>query len=292
MQLAIRYVSRFSYDEPVRESHNMLRACPADAGGQVLRSFRVKTDPSARLVTYADYWGTRVDAFGITDPHWYLEVVAEALVDTGPIDQPTGATPIGVYEDSLLRTHGEYLQRTRHTSWGDRIADMAKDSIKGAQTAEEALASIDAAVRSVLTYAPGSTDIGVDVAEVVESGAGVCQDFAHLSVALARSVGIPARYVSGYLYAADQAVGEAPTEAEVEIQTHAWFEGYIPGWGWWPMDPTNPGPVGERHVKIGHGRDYDDVLPLRGVYHGDPDHELGVSVQISRDQLSAFQSQQ
>jgi transglutaminase-like putative cysteine protease len=107
-----------------------------------------------------------------------------------------------------------------------------------------------------------------------------------------RSAGIPARYVSGYLYARDQSVGTAPAEPEIEIQTHAWVEALIPGWGWWSLDPTNPEPVGERHIKIGHGRDYDDVLPLRGVFHGAEEHHLGVRVQISRERLSQMQVQQ
>jgi transglutaminase-like putative cysteine protease len=106
-----------------------------------------------------------------------------------------------------------------------------------------------------------------------------------------RSLGIPARYVSGYLYAADQSVGSPPEEAEIEIQTHAWVEALIPEWGWWALDPTNTEPVGERHVKIGHGRDYDDVQPLRGVYHGTPEHGLGVTVQITRELLPAAAEQ-
>ena len=294
MQLAIRYVSRFVYDEPIRESHNMLRACPADTDRQRLLSYRVRTYPASRVVTFTDYWGTRVDAFGITDPHTSLEVIAEAQVETQNPDGPGDVVDIGVdaFSDELRRRHGEYLQQSRHTRWNRRLIDMAYEAIAGHTTAVEAIGAIEDVVRKTLEYAPGSTYIGVDVSELLDSGAGVCQDFAHLGIALCRSVGMPARYVSGYLYATDQATGDVPQEAEVEIQTHAWYEVLVPGWGWWALDPTNPGSVGERHVKIGHGRDYDDVMPLRGVYHGDPEHELGVSVHISRDTLSAIQSQQ
>jgi transglutaminase-like putative cysteine protease len=106
-----------------------------------------------------------------------------------------------------------------------------------------------------------------------------------------RSVGIPARYVSGYLYAADQTRAVAPDEAELSVQTHAWIEVFVPDHGWWALDPTNNQTVGELHVKIGHGRDYEDVMPLRGVYHGGAGHDLGVQVQISRERLSQLAEQ-
>jgi transglutaminase-like putative cysteine protease len=135
---------------------------------------------------------------------------------------------------------------------------------------------------------PGTTKVGVDVNEVLANGEGVCQDFSHVALAMYRAAGFPARYVSGYLYAADQSVGAAPAAAEIEVQTHAWVEVAVPGFGWWALDPTNDHDVGERHVKIGHGRDYDDAPPLRGVYHGEEDHQLGVRVQISREEMESF----
>jgi transglutaminase-like putative cysteine protease len=92
--------------------------------------------------------------------------------------------------------------------------------------------------------------------------------------------------VSGYLYASNQDNAVQPDAAELEVQTHAWVEAFIPGHGWWQLDPTNPQPIGELHVKIGHGRDYDDVMPLRGVYHGGSRHDLGVTVTITRDRLA------
>ena len=106
-----------------------------------------------------------------------------------------------------------------------------------------------------------------------------------------RSIWIPARYVSGYLYAADQTRAVAPDEPELSVQTHAWIEVFVPGHGWWGLDPTNNQTVGELHVKIGHGRDYEDVMPLTGVYHGGSDHDLGVRVAISWEPLSPMAEQ-
>ena len=133
-----------------------------------------------------------------------------------------------------------------------------------------------------MSYEPGSTYVGVEVEEVLARRVGVCQDFAHLAIAMCRSIGVPARYVSGYLFTTDDATGEDPDAEAVRVQTHAWFEAAIPGGGWLALDPTNATEVGLRHVKIGHGRDYNDVPPLRGVFGGAAVPSLGVTVDIRR----------
>ncbi len=291
MLLEIRYVNRFDYPEPARESHNVLRACPTADGNQRLIDYRVVVEPAARMLSYVDFWGTRVDAFGIRQPHQYLQVAAHSVVETGARPEPRESGPFSEYRRGMVG-NGEYLRRTGHTDWGKAIQEAARSSIDGAGSAVEAVAAINAAVAGSLRYVSGVTEVGTDINHIFEQGEGVCQDFAHLGVAMCRAVGIPARYVSGYFYAADSSVGAMPETAEIEVQTHAWVEALIPGWGWWAFDPTNPEPVGERHVKIGHGRDYDDVAPLRGVYHGPAEHGLGVSVQMSREALSAMEQQQ
>lgn len=292
MRIEIRYTSHFEYPEPVRESHNVLRACPATTSHQVLISYTMRSRPLSRVLSYADYWGTRVDAFSIRRAHHRLEVIAEATVDTSPRPAPESDDGIAAYrsDDVVLGLHA-FLQPSPHARWNGRLADEAATVTDGATSAVDAVTAIHDAVAAHLEYAPGSTYVGMDVNDVWDRGRGVCQDFAHAAIAMYRAVGIPARYVSGYLYAADQSVGLAPEEAEIEIATHAWVEAFVPGWGWWELDPTNPTPVGELHVKIGHGRDYDDVMPLRGVYHGPEDHALGVSVTMSRERLSHAQEQ-
>ncbi|MDH3306217.1 MAG: transglutaminase family protein [Acidimicrobiia bacterium] len=288
MQLHVRYLCSFNYHDPVRESHNLLRVCPAETPTQRLLSFDLHIEPSARLLTYVDYWGTRVDAFGIRHPHDQLLVAATSLIETdAPVQPDEYDVPFSSYRsDEVRRGFAEYLQETRHTSTGARLMSMAADAIGSDMSALEALVALEAALTGPMRYEPGSTFVGVDVNEVLEQGAGVCQDFAHLLMAGCRSVGIPARYVSGYLYEGTE------SEFEVEAQTHAWMEAFIPGWGWFGIDPTNPGGVGDLHVKIGHGRDYDDVPPLRGLFHGTGTHDLGVSVRISKGTLSAISDQQ
>ncbi|MGH9186178.1 MAG: transglutaminase-like domain-containing protein [Acidimicrobiales bacterium] len=129
----------------------------------------------------------------------------------------------------------------------------------------------------------------MEVEEVLRRRQGVCQDFAHLAVAMCRCLDIPARYVSRYLFTVDESVPQLPASGAVEdepdavrVQTHAWFEAAVPGFGWLALDPTNGADVGLRHVKIGHGRDYDDVPPLRGVFAGPAHCDLEVTVDIRR----------
>ncbi|TVR26858.1 MAG: transglutaminase family protein [Nitriliruptor sp.] len=283
MRLDIRYLTRFRYAAPVSESQNELRACPATDHRQALVHYHVTTEPASRVASYVDYWGTRVDTFGVRERHPELEVVAEATVETQVPVRPQLPVPTAALGDERFHdTHLEFLQPSPHVRWSAEVARAARQV---AAAADDDVAAIAQAVHDRLAefeYRPGSTEVGVSVDEVFASGGGVCQDFAHLAAAMLRDLGIPARYVSGYLFTADDATGEDVGDDEVEVETHAWVEAAIPGWGWFALDPTNQQHVGERHVTIGRGRDYDDVSPLRGVFVGDQRHALEVSVSMRR----------
>jgi transglutaminase-like putative cysteine protease len=288
VELKVRYQSRFVYPDVVRDSHNVLRACPIDDDWQTRVSYFLEVKPQARVFSYTDSWGTRVDCFGVDEPHRELTVVAESVAVTRPRPSPPDPVPIKeVHDPRFAEEHSEYLPPTSHTRWSDPLARTAAVALEGAETLQEAVERIDRCVRDRMAYRPGTTYIGVDVNEVFARGEGVCQDFVHATLAMLRSQELPARYVSGYFYAEDSSSGIAPEREEIEVQTHAWVEVAVPGWGWWGIDPTNAQPAGERHLKIGHGRDYDDVLPLRGVYIGKVDHLLAAGVVISRSDLSA-----
>ncbi len=280
----IRFVSHFRYPQPVWDSHNVLRACPCSDERQALLSYRVDLSPGASVVTYQDYFGTRVDLFGVAQPHRALEVSAEirvAMSGSERTDPPPARASL--VDPAFAAEHWEYLVPSGHVAFGESIAREAREVTGG--VGEDAAALGNALcehVRRTFQYAPGSTHVGIDVGDLQRSRRGVCQDFAHYLIALCRSIGVPARYVSGYLFATDSQDSSAPPAEEVLVQTHAWTEIAIPGAGWWPLDPTNRMVVGARHVKIGHGRDYDDVLPLRGLYHGPFHHELEVSVRMRR----------
>jgi transglutaminase-like putative cysteine protease len=289
MRFDIRYRTTFVYDQLVRESQNELRACPASDDSQQLIAYRVSMVPSSRAASFVDYWGTRVDSFGIREAHVLLEVVAEASVETRQRPLLT-ATPraAALRAERFRDEHLEYLGRSPHATWdggvskeAQRIVDLAGDDVVSQ------VLGIHRFVGSTLQYTPGATYVGVPVETVLADRVGVCQDYAHLAVSMCRAVGIPARYVSGYLFTSDDSIGADVEGDTVRVQTHAWFEAAIPGFGWLALDPTNRTEVGMRHVKIGHGRDYDDVPPMRGVHTGSSNPQLEVSVEIRRMSVSA-----
>ena len=322
MRLDIAYRLHFSYAETVSESQNEIRVRPRDDLSQRVLSYRLTTTPATRVLQTRDYFGTTVDHLGVRVPHDDLLVVAEASVETTPAGN--GPMPVScerLRDQQFANSHIEYLAPSLHVQWGDligQVTDWAVNSV--ADDVCERVRAIIAAVPTVLTYERGSTSIGVTLEELVDGGRGVCQDFAHLAVGMLRCTGIPARYVSGYLFAVDETApdnagatgahsadgvepaaahpdgagddfsGEhmfvpAHTDAEpaaVSVQTHAWIEAAIPGFGWYALDPTNGGIVGERHVVIGHGRDYNDVAPVRGVFNGSADAEVDAEVIIAQ----------
>jgi transglutaminase-like putative cysteine protease len=280
----IRYRTTFEYGALVRESQNELRACPASDEHQQLINYRVMTSPSARVLSHVDYWGTRVDAFGVRPPHVVLDVVAEASVETRPRPLLTESSPVVALADpAFVDAHLEYLQRSPHCQWAGGVAEASARVVEvaGNDVVSQVLA-VHRHTGAALRYVKGSTYVGVPIEAVLNRGEGVCQDFAHLAVASCRSVGIPARYVSGYLFTVDDATGADVEGDVVHVQTHAWFEAAVPNVGWVALDPTNHQLVGLRHVKIGHGRDYEDVPPLRGIYVGAARPNVEVTVEIRR----------
>jgi transglutaminase-like putative cysteine protease len=285
VRLDIRYETRYRYDAPVRESHNELRACPVDDAHQRVLDFRLRVDPATPVQSYRDYWGTRVEAFGVIPRHDRLEVVAEISVETlAPEEEPAPPTPVA--DLTAHEPFYEYTVPSRHTR-GTGLAGLGQEVVDGAETGEEVGRTVAAWVGDALTYTPGATKVDTTVDDVVSRRVGVCQDYAHLTVALCRAVGVPARYVSGYLFARRDDAGAADVDGDgeadvVRVQTHAWVEIAVAPDRWLPLDPTNGREVGERHVKIGHGRDYFDVTPFHGSFSGSADPTLVTAVDIRR----------
>ena len=322
MRLDIAYRLHFTYAEYVSESQNEIRVRPRDDLRQRVLSYRLTTTPATRVLQTRDYFGTTVDHLGVRVPHDDLLVVAEASVETMPA--PSAPAPVScerLGDQQFVNQHIEYLAPSLHVQWGDLIGDVTAWAVgSAADDVGDYVTAIVAAVPTVLTYERGSTSIGVTLEELVDGGRGVCQDFAHLAVGMLRCADIPARYVSGYLFAVDETApgraevpgiasadgAEAATAhtdgagneytgedmfvpadatsepAAVSVQTHAWIEAAVPGFGWYALDPTNGGIVGERHVVIGHGRDYNDVAPVRGVFNGSADAEVDAEVIIAQ----------
>ena len=286
MHLEIRYVTRFVYPSPVWDSHNALRAKPAQDLHQDLLSYGVRITPEASVFTYVDNWGTEVNEFSIADEHHELVVDARASVETKARAHPHTGTDISPQAAVSVDAGWVYLQPSRHVQWSPEMKEEAARIAGTNGAVHDRIRAIVGLVTDRLDYAPGATVVGTSTSEVWERQKGVCQDFTHLTIALLRSQGIPARYVSGYLYAADPASAAPQDTGEIVVQTHAWVEAAVPGFGWWAIDPTNDTLVGERHVTIGRGRDYEDVMPLRGVYHGDAEAALSVEVTMAQTVVS------
>ena len=290
MRLGISYRMHFRYLEAVTESQNEVRVRPRDDGFQRVLSYRLTARPHVKVLGVHDYWGTTVEHLGIRIPHTELELLAEATVETDPRPTPTEAAAVGTQADADFRfAHVEFLAPSQHVHWdsGDAVERRAASAVAGASSVQEMVAAVVADVRETLVYQQGVTDIGITLAQTLAGGAGVCQDFAHLATGMLRSVGVPTRYVSGYLFAADETSPDETSPDDgtadvVSVQTHAWIEAAVPGWGWWALDPTNGGEVGERHVVIGCGRDYGDVPPVRGAFIGSGTAEVDAEVVIGR----------
>ena len=228
--------------------------------------------------TYCDYWGTFVSVFDITEPHTSLVVRAQATVETG--QGLADAAPAGLpWAELRAQTSSgrllEFLMPTPLTTVTPDVAATVVDAVRDADPAQAAT-EIASRVRSQVSYMAGATGVRTNAQEAWDQGQGVCQDMAHLTVALLREAGLPARYVSGYLHSDPSA---EPGQTAVG-ESHAWVE-YWAG-SWLPCDPTSGAAVRERHVVVARGRDYLDIPPLKGIYHGAPTSALDVTVEVTR----------
>jgi transglutaminase-like putative cysteine protease len=276
-RLDIHHSTKVRYRGPVRCSYNEARMTPLTIPGQTTLSARVSTGVPSAIWTYQDYWGTQVSSFDILAAHRDLTVRAVASVETSP---PAVPGPPLSWKELTRHVQGgrrliEYLAATERTTVDHGLADAARQRAASADPAEAA-AEIASWVRSRVAYVPGATEVQTSAQEAWDRGKGVCQDMAHLTVALLREVGLPGRYVSGYLYPQP----DAQPGDTLDGQSHAWVE-YWAG-EWVACDPTTGAAVGERHVVVARGRDYADVTPLKGIYQGPPQSAMQVTVRLTR----------
>ena len=277
----IRIVHRtgFSYEEPATASYNEARMLPHSGGEQFVLQAGLDIRPGATQHSYLDYWGTRVSTFEVLTPHRELSVTATSLVEVRPAPVPRTELSWEELAVAAQSTVGlvEASSFAEATTPPSEVAELARDiAAEGAPVGETAL-EISRAVGGAMEYVRGVTGVHSTATEAWAERKGVCQDIAHVALGALRSVGIPARYVSGYLHPdPDAAIGQT-----VIGESHAWVEWFAGDWRGY--DPTNLAEVGDLHVLVGRGRDYSDVSPLRGVYAGPGVSELFVSVEITRE---------
>lgn len=277
-RLKITHRSGYRYVTDVHASFNEVRMTPAEVGGQLLLNHELQIEPRGVVYAYEDYWGAMVEAFDIHEPHRVLEIVAVSTVET-PGGHP--AAPGISWEEMNAPTvkdrFCEFLVPSEFVddAWLDPSRVELLERLRALPTPKDAMDAVVAEVYSHIRYTPGVTSVSTTAAEAWASGEGVCQDFSHASLSLLRSIGIPARYVSGYLHTEEEAIGET-----VLGESHAWIEAWCGGWE--AFDPTNDRRVASAHVKVASGRDYRDVPPLKGLYAGGGSEDLGVVVEITQ----------
>lgn len=281
MRLRILHRTHYAYSAPVSENYNEVRLQPVSDAAQECHAFALATSPDARVKRYHDLHLNLVDHFYLTDPHSALTVEARATVTTfSRVAEPDAIKfPLARIAECLrLERCYDFLQMSEFVSLDVEVWRLAQDATSGIGDAWEAARAIMALVYREFGYDSGATTVQTHMREVLRLRRGVCQDFAHVMLGLCRSVRIPARYVSGYLYVG---AGESLRGA---LASHAWVEVFIPGHGWLGLDPTNNCLVDEHHVKVAVGGDYADAAPIRGNFKGRAQQVMSVSLDIQREE--------
>ena len=266
MWLTVEHVTRFAYDASINEAYSEIRLKPAHRDGQRCSSFALGTEPRGVSISeYRDRFGNVVHHFDVLESHQNLVVTARSEVWTPEVFVDDEAAP------SLL-DRWDLLRESRYVPLEGSVAELAA-TIDSTEPSLETAHTLMTAVRGRMKYETGSTHVRTLADEALSAGHGVCQDFAHVLIGVCRLHGIPARYVSGYLY-------DPRASGNGNSASHAWVDVWEPGRGWVSLDPTHDREQTDRYVRVGVGRDYADVPPTRGVYKGKAKEELEVAVRI------------
>ncbi|RAK61325.1 transglutaminase family protein [Phenylobacterium hankyongense] len=284
MLLEVRHVTRYLYDEPVRESIMEVWMQPQKGALQRLVSFDLEIDPAAQLFSYPDPFGNAVYHFDVPQPHDQLTITARSAVETQPATALPEALDLGEWDrlrsDFVLGENFEFLRPHGFARETEALrafmAEKGLDKLR-ARDPLSAVRALSAIVYDSFAYEAGVTRADSPIDDSLQARRGVCQDFAHVMLAICRAWGVPARYVSGYLFTDRKAGDRSDPDA-----THAWVEVFLPSLRWIGFDPTNNIVAGERHIACAVGRDYSDVPPSRGVYKGDAESQLAVGVSVRR----------
>ena len=275
-RMRVVHVTGYAYRTPVTASYNEARLTPRSDSRQNVIINRVETTPATRSYRYVDYWGTAVTAFDLHAPHTELQVTSSSVVETDKPEPPVASVNwAGLDSSAVLDRFHEVLVPTAYTPFSKRIERTAR-SLAKAHDPHEAVLATAQWVHNELRYVPGTTGVHSSGLDALAESNGVCQDFAHVMLAMCRSQGIPARYASGYFF------NENRQSDEIEA-SHAWVEIFLPGYGWKGYDPTHCRLVDTRYIKLAVGRDYADIRPVNGTFRGRGTLSMTVEVRITRE---------
>lgn len=276
-RLQVRHVTGFNYGNFADSSYNEARMTPLASTHQEVHDASLRVTPGAVQATYRDYFGTIVTTFDLHEPHDRLEVVASATITT--FAEAHGEEHLRLEELQTPRVRdqfAEYLAATPLTTISSAVLEELRQLKLPLHDATATARDVVAWVQDRVAYVRGSTLVTSSAQEVWEQREGVCQDLTHVTISLLRGLGMPARYVSGYLHSDP----DAPIGETIIGESHAWVEFFCGAWV--GIDPTNASDIGIHHVIVAKGREYGDVPPLKGIYHGGPSSALGVVVEVTR----------
>ncbi len=281
MIYSVRHTTTFRYEPAVRESVMEVRLQPRSDGEQRCLNFVLKVDPAANVMHYRDFMGNVVHHFDIAGKHTVVKVTAQSAVEVQNVAAPRAADSGDWADLDALVAGNDYWEMLLPSHFVQSSAPL-EQLAKGLGCERRGnplglLTELNEAIYKLFAYVPNSTKVDSPIAEALETRQGVCQDFAHIMIALVRRVKIPCRYVSGYMFHRD----EDEHDRSLEGASHAWIEALVPRLGWVAFDPTNNLVGGDRHIRVAIGRDYADVPPTRGVYKGEAQSELSVAVTVS-----------
>jgi transglutaminase-like putative cysteine protease len=274
VKLEIEHSTRYRYSGPIAETVMEVRLQPMDGLGQRCLQFDLDVSAGIEPRTYRDGYGNNVHYFNLVRPHTGLSVTGRSVVETGrDLDSDPGEEL--VHDFLRYRSPVKDVPGVREIARNHPIAD----AMSGPEV-EQALDELTLAISRDFAYDRAVTNVYSAVDDVLALRAGVCQDFAHLFIAVARAMGVPARYVSGYIHqprAAGNGGGQG-SPGSVATASHAWAEAWVPGRGWVGYDATHPVRTSENHVRLAVGRDYSDAAPTRGIYVGSATGTMEVRV--------------
>ena len=280
MHIAVKHVTKFRYSAPITESVMEVRMRPRSEGLHRCLKFDLSLKPAAQVAAYQDYAGNTVHHFDIPGRHTQLVITARSLVETLPAPELPDALPASAWDELDAEVaRGDYwdeLAPSRFAHPTDLLRQLANEfSATRRDDPLSLLRELNAAIYNAFEYEQESTSVDSPIDDALRNRKGVCQDYTHIFIALARELRVPCRYVSGYLFHRAEYHDRSAQDA-----THAWVEALLPGLGWVGFDPTNNLVAAERHIRVAVGRDYSDVPPTRGTFKGTAESELSVAVQV------------
>lgn len=288
MLFEVSHTTSYRYSDPAMEAYLEVRLTPPESPRQQVLSHRIEfTPPTASLSDYDDYFGNKTTVYSMPLRHQHMKVANQLTVRTAACPLPVGALALTVAEArQILRsartTVFDYIQPTAAVPLGTLATEWARNLVREGDPLGDCLERLNQEIHRKFKYRTGSTDNETPLETVWKTREGVCQDFAHIMLAVLRSSGLPCRYVCGYIESEPPPASPGSKRLVGALSTHAWVEALVPGMDWVALDPTNNQWCGEQHIAVSTGRDYIDAAPVRGTFKGSASQIMKAHVTMRR----------